>query len=203
MKITAVRLIALLGMMLLPHASNAQASSLSDLLGLKPVNDRTHTSEITNSDRSQYQQAPRSQGPAYPNPVAKRINSTDTLRSVVPGPIYKQSTAPNQSNPRQITSSKPHSKGKTDNRSANKTLPSVTTIRPNEQANSRLAYSYQPVYPSQPNYAAPQGYRQPPGTSYYYPYQRQYSPVPNYYQGYSYGAWGGGSAAQRCAPGRA
>lgn len=201
MKIRTVCFVAGFVMTLLCYVSSTQASSLGDLLGFNPGPNRTYTSNVTNSGQSQYSGAVQYQAPAYPITPAKRKQSMDARKQGSPGPAYQRPIAQSQTNPRQVTSSRPPSKGKTGQKAGAKTsLQSITTLPPNQQSNGRGALAYQPIYPSQPRYAAPQGYRQSPG---YYsnPYQSQYTPAGNYYQGYSYNTWG--SSGQACPPGRA
>ena len=201
MKIRAVWFVAAFVMTLLCHVSSAQAASLSDLLGFKPASDRTSSYNVANSGQSQYKEAVQYQAPAYPITPAKRTQSVDARKQGSPGPAYQRPIAQTQSNTRQVSSSRPPSKGKASQKTAAKnSLQSMTTLPPNQQANGRGAFAYQPIYPSQPRYASPQGYRQSQTGYYSNPYQSQYTPAGNYYQGYSYNTWG--SSGQACPPGR-
>jgi hypothetical protein len=204
-KIRAVWFVAAFVMILLCHASSAQAASLSDLLGFKPASDRTYSYNVTNSGQSQYPQAVQYQAPAQPITPAKRTQSMGARKQVSQRRAYQRPIPQTQSNPRQATSSTARSKGKASHKgSAKPSLQSMMTLPPHLQANSRVAYSYQPVYPSQPSNASLQGYRQARAPVYYSnPYQPRYTPPRNYYQGYSYNTWGSGASAKACAPGRA
>ena len=206
MKIRAVWFVAAFVITLLCHASSTQAASLGDLLGFKPVPDRTYSYNATNSGQSRYPRAAQYQAPAQHATPAKRTQSINVRKQAAPRPAYQQPIPQTQANRRQATSSKARSKGKAAHRAGAKpSLQSTMTLPPHLQANSRVAYTYQPNYPSQPSNALQQGYRQPPAPVYYSnPYQNRYTPARNYYQGYSYNnTWGSGPSAKACPPGRA
>ena len=203
MKIQAVRFVAALVMALLCHVSSARANSLDDLLGYNPGPNQTYTYSVTNSGQSQYPRSVQYQAPAYPVGPTSRAQAIDAQHPSAPGTAYQQPIPQTRANPQQLTSSKPSSKKKASHRTGTKSsLPSVTTLPANQQPNGRVAYSYQPNYPSQPRNVSGQRYSRPSPSVYYSnPYQNQYSPSRNYYPGYSYNTWG--SSAQACAPGRA
>ena len=204
MKIRAVWFVAAFVMTLLCHVSSAHAASLSDLLGFKPASDRTSSYNVANSGQSQYKEAVQYQAPAYPITPAKRTQSVDAGKQGSPRPAYQRPIAQTQSNPRQVSSSRPRPKEKASHRGGAKTsLHSSVTLPPHLQASCcGLLNAYQPIYPSQPGNASLQGYRQAQAPVYYSnPYQSQYRPAGNYYQGHSYNTWGS-SGGQACPPGR-
>jgi hypothetical protein len=210
-KIRAVWFVAAFVMTLPCHTSSVQASSLGDLLGFKPGPDRTYSHNVTNSSKvansgqSQYPGAAQYQSPAYPVAPAKRTQSMDARNQVSPRLAYQRPISQTRSNTPHGNSSIRGSKSKASQTAGSKgSLQSMMTLPSNQHVNGRVAHSYQPIYPAQPGNASLQGYRQPPGAvRYTNPYQSQYTPVRNYYQGYSYNTWNSGSSAQTCAPGRA
>jgi hypothetical protein len=210
-KIRAVWFVAAFVITLLCFASSVQASSLGDLLGFKPGPDRkyshnvTDSTKVANSGQYKYPGTVQYKAPAYPVTPAKRPQSMATRNHVPPRLAHQRTISQTRSNTPHVSSSGVGPKSKASQKAGAKTSPqSIMTLPPNQQANGRSAYAYQPIYPSQPNNASLQGYRQPSGPVYYTnPYQSQYTPTRNYYQGYSYNTMNSGSSAQTCAPGRA
>jgi len=202
-KIRAVWFVAAFVMTCLCYTSITQAASLSDLLGFKPNPNRTYTSNATNSGQSQYPRAVQYQTQAQPVTPAKPSQSMDARKQVAPRQAYQRPIPQTQSNPRQAVPPRQRSKAQGSHKTGAKpSLQSTMTLPPHPQSNGRVASSYQPIYPSQPGNASLQGYRQAQAPVYHSnPYQNQYTPARNYYQGYSYNTWG--SSPQACPPGRA
>lgn len=184
---------------LLPIACEA-AGFLDELRGYNSGYPQANAN-VTNSGQPQYPAAARYGTPAH---TARPIPQQQPIVGQLPVPprvAYQQPPAQNRVNPPQAPSSKAVSKKKpANNAAANVARRSVPALPPNQP--QQVARSHQPGYPAQPRTLLPQGYGQTPPASYYAnPYQTRYTTTPNYYQGYSYGAWG--SSSQACAPGRA
>ena len=202
MKIRAVRFVAFV-MTLLCHVSSAQAASLGDLLGFKPGPDRTYTYNVTNSGQSQYKEAVQYQAPAHPITPAKRTQSVDARKQGSPGPAYQRPVPQTQSNPQQVSIIQATIKEESRSESCRQ---EQAPIGDNATPESAVERPRCICIPANLSISASQWVtariRSIAGAAYYSnPYQSQYTPARNYYQGYSYNTWG--SSGQACPPGRA
>lgn len=180
--------------------SNSEAGVVDDLMGYNQSNTQTYTYTATNAVQSPYNGAMQYGGAAaYPAAPATQRRPMLAQQQLAPQAPLPQAQPYAQPQPQRkaIAKKKPVQNAAAAN--------GVRAAKPQaaKQPQQRLAATqYQQNYPVQGRPVARQSSYQTPQAGYYgNPYQNQYRPAPNYYQGYSYGGWG--SSGQACPPGRA